>query len=109
MFVKRNAANEICAVSVEEEGAVNELLEDDSQELASFLDQHKPQVRQSLEHSDLQMTRVIDDLVNLLINKNIIQFTELPEAAQKKLMSRREMRGQFQAVSLLDDEDDITI
>lgn len=109
MFVKRNAAGDICAVSVESEGVIDEFVESNSQELACFLDHHKPQVKQSLEHSDMQMMRVIDDVVNLLINKNLIQFTELPVAAQQKLMSRREMRGQFKGVDLLSDEDDITL
>lgn len=108
MFVKRNAVGDIYAVSVEAEGVMDEFVESNSQELTRFLDRHKPQVKQSLEHSDMQMMRVIDDVVNLLIDKNLIQFTELPVAAQKKLMSRREMRGQFKSVDLLGDEDEIT-
>ena len=46
-----------------------------------------------LETSDSEMMRVLEDLVNLLTEKRIIQFTELPMAAQKKLLSRKWVRG----------------
>ncbi len=107
MFVKRNISGEICAVSIECEDGICETVDEASSELAEFLGHHKPDVKQSLEHSDLQMARVMEDVVHLLIDKNIIQFTELPIAAQQKLMSRREMRGKFQAINLLGDEESL--
>jgi hypothetical protein len=42
--------------------------------------------------SDLAMARVVEDLVNLLITKGVLRFTDLPEAAQKKLLARSEAR-----------------
>ncbi len=109
MYVKRDTNGAICAVSIECETDVCEAVASDSIELSRFLERHTPQVKESLAHSDLQMARVMEDVVNLLIDKHVIQFTELPNAAQQKLMSRREMRGQFQAINLLSDEEDITI
>jgi hypothetical protein len=49
-------------------------------------------VRKSMLDSDLAMSRVVEDLVDLLIEKGVIRFTDLPEAAQKKLLARTEAR-----------------
>lgn len=46
-----------------------------------------------LENSDSEMMRVLEDLIDLLSEKRLIQFTELPLAAQKKLLSRKWIRG----------------
>ena len=48
--------------------------------------------RKLMLDSDLAMSRVLEDLVDLLIHKGVIRFTDLPEAAQKKLMARNEAR-----------------
>lgn len=47
----------------------------------------------SLSQSDLALVRVIEDLIDTLIEKGLIQFTDLPSAAQAKLLSRRETRA----------------
>lgn len=47
----------------------------------------------SLSQSDLALVRVIEDLIDTLIEKGLIQFTDLPPAAQAKLLSRRETRA----------------
>lgn len=45
--------------------------------------------------SDLALARVLEDVVDLLIDKGVFMFTELPEGAQKKLMARRGRRKEF--------------
>ncbi len=45
-----------------------------------------------LQRSDLELVRVVEDLVELLVEKNLIMFTELPAAAQQKLMGRKQAR-----------------
>lgn len=54
--------------------------------------------------SDLGLVRVIEDLVDLLIDRAVIRFTDLPPAAQLKLMERRGAREAMQRLSLLDDD-----
>ena len=49
-----------------------------------------------LDESDIAIARILDDLVDLLVKKNIIMFTALPSAAQKKLLSRRLVRSLIQ-------------
>ncbi len=47
------------------------------------------------QESDLQFIRVLDDVIELLMEKQVFQFTELPEPAQKKLLKRRWHRQQL--------------
>jgi hypothetical protein len=42
-----------------------------------------------LSMSDISAVRILEDLVDLLIRKNIILFTELPEEAQTKIRERK--------------------
>lgn len=48
---------------------------------------------QALSQSDTAIARVLEDLVDVLITRGVIQFTDLPVAAQDKLMSRRQSRA----------------
>jgi hypothetical protein len=57
-----------------------------------------------LRESDLEVVRVLDDLINLLVDKNTIRFTDLPEAAQQKLMQRRGLRASGAQLSLIDED-----
>jgi hypothetical protein len=42
--------------------------------------------------SDLALMRVLEDLIVVLMSKDVISFSDLPPAAQEKLISRRGMR-----------------
>lgn len=42
-----------------------------------------------LGHSDLAIARIVEDLIELLVSRNLIIFTDLPDAAQRKLLTRR--------------------
>ena len=41
------------------------------------------------------MVRVLEDLINLLIDNGVIRITDLPEAAQQKLLERGALRSKF--------------
>mgnify|MGYP000583065169 CR=1 FL=1 len=49
----------------------------------------------ALKGSDAEIARVTEDLIYLLIKKNVILFTELPEMVQEKLLSREKLRSQL--------------
>ena len=53
------------------------------------------QEQQALAESDAQLVRVLDDVIELLIEKQVFLFTELPQAAQDKLLKRRWYRQQL--------------
>lgn len=46
-----------------------------------------------LQKSDNELGRIIEDLIDLLITKNTILFTDLPEVAQQKLLTRKLARS----------------
>lgn len=48
-----------------------------------------------LEQSDINVSRIIEDLIDLLVSKNTILFTDLPEAAQQKLLTRKLARSAY--------------
>nr|WP_041524886.1 hypothetical protein [Gilvimarinus agarilyticus] len=109
MFVSRNPNGEICAVSREKIAGVDEPIELEAEELALFFQESKPEAQRKLEQSDLQMARVMEDVVNLLIDKSVIRFTDLPLAAQQKLLSRREVRDQVNDDFVWSDDDHLSL
>ncbi len=108
MYIKRNSQGQIVALSQEAEPGYDSV-SPESSELLAFLQTLKPARYKSLAESDLDMVRVLEDLVALLIDRNVIRFTDLPAAAQAKLVSRRELRRPAEDVDLLDDGDDLNI
>lgn len=55
--------------------------------------------------ADLALARVIEDLIDILIAKKLILFTDFPAGAQKKLIERRGLRKEFSYVENLFEED----
>ncbi|HDR16067.1 MAG TPA: hypothetical protein ENN79_11400 [Desulfobacteraceae bacterium] len=61
-------------------------------------------LRMSLDLSDLGLVRTIEDLIDLLIEKKIITFTELPVEAQKRIQERRRFRKKLSSSTVLVEE-----
>ncbi len=67
------------------------------------VDEHSPEVSAFLNRnptsgfneSDADFVRVLEDLIDTLITKNVIRHTDLPPAAQKKLMQRKGLRNRI--------------
>jgi len=45
---------------------------------------------------DTRIIRVLDDLIELLVKKNVIMFTDLPEEARQKIGERKRIRRHLQ-------------
>lgn len=54
-----------------------------------------------LEQSDMRLVRVLEDLIDLLISRDLIRFTDLPQPAQEKLLERQSLRRSLNALNLL--------
>jgi hypothetical protein len=78
-----------------------EAVAEDDPRLSEF-EAHVVRAQDRLRESDREVVRVLDDLINLLVEKNTIRFTDLPEAAQRKLMERRGLRERGAQLTLLD-------
>lgn len=111
MYIKRNNAGEIVAISQTAESGF-ELVDDKLDELQLFLaNLPKPTGAKYKEllTSDAELARVLEDLIDLLTDKGIVQFTELPEAAQVKLLKRKKIRKNAPLLNLFNEQDDDSI
>jgi hypothetical protein len=52
-----------------------------------------------LRAADLKMIRVLEDLIEVLVRKNVIMLTDLPREARDKLGLRKEARKRLQESS----------
>lgn len=59
-----------------------------------------------LRQSDQEMIRVLEDLIGALIAKGVIRITDLPPAAQSKLLSRNQAREALGGLSRLIGEEE---
>lgn len=106
MFVKRDEQGAIVMVSREASPECREHVAPDSPELSAFLGREAaPAELQELQQSDLEFVRVLEDVIEILMDKGVISFTDFPDAARDKLMARQSMRRRVNSVGLLGDDD----
>ena len=91
-FVKRDAHGTVIAVSQEPGSDYAEELPKDDPTLAAFC-AGMASAASSLDATDQDLIRVLEDVVDLLIAKGLILFTELPVNAQQKIMRRQQLRS----------------
>ena len=110
-YVRRNEQGEIISVSKEATSNDDELLPNNDSELMQFLSSGLTEDNplHYLIKSDLDLTRVLEDLIDLMVHKGIINFTDFPDSAQHKLMARRKARAKLRehgrdAILVEDDE-----
>jgi len=102
-FVRRDAEGNIEALFRTPRDGASEEVSTGDPEVRSFLglSDADGQELQDWIRADLSLARVTEDLIDLLIEKGIISFTELPEAAQAKLINRRGLRNELSYVASL--------
>jgi len=101
-FVKRDSAGRIEAVSQARQAGFEEELEAQDAELHEFLRTLDDNV---LAETDLSFVRVLEDVIELLIDRNVIRFTDLPLPAQQKMLARQQLRDQLRpSLELIDDD-----
>jgi hypothetical protein len=94
-YVQRNEKGEIIALSKEPPEGKHEFITASDPAIPAFLDAIARPGEANGHFSlatDLQMVRVIEDVINLLIAKHVIVLTDLPEAVQNKLLQQRSRR-----------------
>lgn len=107
MFIKRAADGAISAVSAEALEGFVEIDDADKIELIQFCQQAGP-LQEELAHTDLTFIRVLEDVIELLVQKNLITFTDLPAPAQDKILARQNLRhAHSQHLDLLESEGDL--
>ncbi|REG84174.1 hypothetical protein [Marinomonas pollencensis] len=110
LYAKVNKDGAIIDVATTQSDDYKVLVAPDDPIVAALLEEKfkstETNTQELLSGSDNDMMRIIEDLIDLLSEKRIIQFTELPIAAQKKLLSRKWVRGVHSSgdESLIDEE-----
>ena len=103
-YVKRDPDGSIVAVSQSPTDGCSESLDPGDPQLRQFLSAVSSG-RSELQASDQDFVRVLEDVVDLLIDKGVILFTELPGSAQEKIMLRQRLRSELgSALDLLGDD-----
>jgi len=104
-YAERDERGNILALHQFPTKSANERIAADDPAVMGFL-AGQPSARPDqhlLSVSDLELMRVVEDLVDILIDKGVITFTDLPEAAQHKLIRRRRVRDQLRGEAPLID------
>ena len=96
-YVIRDSDGLIIAVHAVQSEQAQERLPADDPALLQFIAAtgDSANLQSVLIASDLELVRVLEDLIAVLIDKRIIMLTDLPQAAQRKLARRYELRSRL--------------
>ncbi|HWU66590.1 MAG TPA: hypothetical protein VNZ84_06225 [Methylophilus sp.] len=103
-YVLKNKEGEIVAASPDTQVAADWVeVENTNSEYLDFLD-NELKKHHTFRESDIQLARVLEDLISILIDRSLISFTDFPSAAQKRLNERQSLRHKNK-LNLLGDDD----
>ena len=96
-YVVRDASGQIVKLLAETSPEATEELQPGDPALLEFLARARDgaSLQYALAASDIDMIRVLEDLIAVLIDKRIIVLTDLPPQAQRKLARRYELRSKL--------------
>ncbi|MDP0561079.1 MAG: tryptophan synthase subunit beta like protein [Candidatus Endonucleobacter sp. (ex Gigantidas childressi)] len=108
LYVLRSDEGKIKAVSEEAISSEWQAVDLEDSALHSFLDNNPSHGSQVMKAVDINFIRVLEDVIDLLIDKKLIQFTELPASVQVKVLNRKRYREKLvpKDEALLFDSDD---
>jgi len=106
-FIGRDETGKITALFDRSNEQATEELSSAHPDVANFLirTSNPDNLQENLAGSDTNMGRVLEDLIECLIDKRVILLTDLPPAALEKISYRRQLRGKlsgFEAIISLD-------
>ena len=108
-YITRNKKGEIVAMHQNKGNDDRQWEEASNPEVIAFIGNMETshEAKRALTGSDNEMARVIEDLIDLLMEKQIFVYTELPEAVQAKLNARKQLRQDMSSLgNLINEEDD---
>ncbi|KGP64141.1 hypothetical protein EP47_10055 [Legionella norrlandica] len=110
VYIKRDKDGLICAVYNQKSSDVTEQIDINDAEFVEFLQRCEDDKSLKFLQSDLKLIRVLEDLIEILIEKNIITITDFPQSVIDKLLARQAFRKKFanRAGMELDGDDEAT-
>lgn len=109
-FIERDTHGRILRVESDTFPGATEQSHETTTEIAEWLKVHhmRTSTIQELQQSDLDMVRVLEDLIDVLMSKGVISITDLPPAAQNKLFNRAQARQRLGGLEdLIADDDEL--
>ena len=94
-FIRRNAEGAVDSLHRRQEDGAAEFLPDDHPDVRAFVaagPADAPPHGERFAELDADFVRVIEDVIDTLISKNVINITDLPLEAQTKLFGRKSFR-----------------
>jgi len=104
-FVQRDNNNKIIALFSTAQDEANEELSADDLEIVNFL--NVTEQSNLLHQSDADFIRVLEDLITVLLDKHVFLLTDLPSAAQEKLLKRQKIRTDYSNFMTSDEDEEI--
>ncbi|UTW07432.1 tryptophan synthase subunit beta [Pseudomonas benzenivorans] len=102
VYVQRDERRRILRVEQEPFDSMSQSMPADDPEVQAWLASHALNNRLvALQQSDLEMIRVLEDVVSALVSRGVIRYTDLPEAARRKLSQRAETRAELEGLGSL--------
>lgn len=102
-YVLKNNQGAIIAASPDTQVAADWVeIDNTDTEYLCFLDDELKK-HHTFRESDIQLARVLEDLIGILIERNLISFTDFPSPAQKRLNERQTLRHKNKLHLLGDD------
>jgi hypothetical protein len=106
-YVQRDAQGALIRVEAAAYAESTDTLPADHHEIqAWYANEEVEKSLTQLKQSDLEMIRVLDDLIQVLTRKGVISVTDLPPAAQAKLLDRNQAREALGGLSQLINDDE---
>jgi hypothetical protein len=92
-YVRRDAHGDVTSLHRQAEAGTSEFLPDDHADVRAFLGQPSGNGSgEGFARLDADFVRVLEDVIDTLVAKNLINITDLPPEAQAKLFSRKSFR-----------------
>jgi hypothetical protein len=99
-FVRRDASGLIDSLHRQASPEAGEFLADDDTEVQAFVGRRSAPADEGFGRLDADFVRVIEDVIDTLIVKNVLNITDLPAEAQAKLFARKSFRERVSKNSL---------
>lgn len=103
-YVSRAPDGQIIAIFRDSGTQASEFIPQNAPELVEFIG--APANTELFHTLDSDLIRVIEDVIDVLIRKNLLLLTDLPAEAQTKIIARRNLRQRLpQSTSILSPND----
>ncbi|AMK33520.1 MULTISPECIES: hypothetical protein [Pseudomonas] len=106
-YVQRDAEGQLLRVEAAAFDGFTDMVPADNAEIQEwFADDVVENSLKQLKQSDLDMIRVLEDLIEVLTAKGVFSITDLPPGAQAKLLNRSTARKALGGLNNLIEEDE---